>query len=111
MELGTEKIGDITVVKLPTDVLDASNTEEFKTAITPVIEKSKKVLFEMSKVKFIDSSGCGILLYCLRQLNGLDGTLKLYGVQESVRTLFDLVRMHRIIEVFDTKEEAVKSFL
>jgi anti-sigma B factor antagonist len=110
MELGTEKIGDITVVKLPTDVLDASNTEEFKTAITPVLETSKKILFEMSQVKFIDSSGCGILLYCLRLLNSSGATLKLYGVQESVRTLFDLVRMHRIIEVFDTKEEAIKSF-
>lgn len=110
MELGAEKIGDVTVVTLPIDILDASNTEEFKTAIAPVIEKSKKVLFKMNKVKFIDSSGCGVLLYCLRQLNGLGGTLKLYGVQESIRTLFDLVRMHRIIEVFDTKEEAIKSF-
>ncbi|OEU69180.1 MAG: anti-anti-sigma factor [Desulfobacterales bacterium S5133MH16] len=110
MEFATEKIGDITVVNLPTDVLDASNTEEFKTAIAPVIEKNKKILFEMSKVKFIDSSGCGVLLSCLRQLNGLGGTLKLCGVQESIRTLFDLVRMHRIIEVFDTKKEAVKSF-
>ena len=110
MELGTEKIGNITVVKLPTDVLDASNTEEFKTAITPIFEKSKKILLEMGQVEFIDSSGCGVLLYCLRQLNSLGGTLKLYGAQETVRTLFDLVRMHRIIEIFETKEEAIKSF-
>jgi len=110
MELGTENIGDITIVRVLTDVLDASNTEEFKADITPIFEKSKKILLEMGRVKFIDSSGCGVLLYCLRQLNSLGGTLKLYGVQESVRTLFDLVRMHRIIEVFDTKEEAVKSF-
>ena len=110
MELGTEKIGDIIIVKLLTDVLDASNTEEFKAAITPIFEKNKKVLLEMEQVKFIDSSGCGVLLYCLRQLNSLGGTLKLYAVQESVRTLFDLVRMHRIIDVFNTKEEAIKSF-
>ena len=110
MELDTEKIGDITVIKVLTDVLDASNTEEFKTAITPIFEKSKKVLFEMNQVKFIDSSGCGVLLYCLRQLNSSGGTLKLYGLQESVRTLFDLVRMHRIIEVFETREDAIKSF-
>ncbi len=58
MELDTEKIGDITVVKVLTDVLDASNTEEFKTDIAAVFEKSKKVLFEMNQVKFIDSSGC-----------------------------------------------------
>jgi len=110
MELSTEKTGDITVVKLLTDVLDASNTEEFKTAIAPVLETSKKILFEMSHVKFIDSSGCGILLYCLRQLNSFGGTLKLCEAQESVRTLFELVRMHRIIEIFETKEEAIKSF-
>ena len=110
MELSTEKIGDVTVVSVLTEVLDASNTEEFKTGFASILNESNKLIFEMSHVKLIDSSGCGTLLYCQKQLNKLNGALKLCGVQETVRTLFELVRIDRVIDIFDSKEEAVKSF-
>ncbi len=110
MKLSTEKIGDVTVVTVLTEVLDASNTEEFKVAAAPILEGTTKVVFEISQIKFMDSSGCGVLLSHLRQLKSSNGNLKLCRVQEPVRTLFELVRIDRIIEIFDTKEEAVKSF-
>ena len=110
MELSTEKIGDVTVVSVLTEVLDASNTEEFKTGFASILNESNKLVFEMSHVKLIDSSGCGTLLYCQKQLNKLNGALKLCGVQETVRTLFELVRMDRVIDIFDSKEEALKAF-
>ena len=110
MELSTEKIGDVTVVSVLTEVLDASNTEEFKTGFASILNESNKLVFEMSHVKLIDSSGCGTLLYCQKQLNKLNGALKLCGVQEAVRTLFELVRIDRVIDIFDSKEEAVKAF-
>lgn len=110
MELSTEKISDIIVVGVLTEVLDAGNTEEFKTGCASIINESNKIVFEMSRVKFIDSSGCGTLLFCQKQLSKLGGDLKLCGVQESVRSLFELVRMDRILDIFNTKEEAVESF-
>ena len=110
MELSTEKIGDVTVVSVLTEVLDASNTEEFKTGFASILNESNKLIFEMSHVKLIDSSGCGTLLYCQKQLNKLNGALKLCEVQETVRTLFELVRIDRVIDIFDSKEEAVKAF-
>ena len=109
MEFNTEKIGDATVVELKIDVLDANNAKEFREDISPVLEKSRKVAFDMNQVGFLDSSGCGTIL-SLRQLNSAGGDLKMYGLQKPVRTLFELIRMHRIIEIFNTKEEAVKSF-
>lgn len=110
MELSTEKIGDVTVVSVLTEVLDASNTEEFKTGFASILNESNKLVFEMSHVKLIDSSGCGTLLYCQKQLNKLNGALKLCGVQETVRTLFELIRINRVIDIFDSKEEALKAF-
>lgn len=112
MELSTEEIGDITVVAVLTEVLDAGNTDEFKTGFASILNESNKnkMVFEMSNVRFVDSSGCGTLLFCQKQLSKLGGNLKLCGVQESVRSLFELVRMDRVIDIFDSKEEAVKSF-
>ncbi len=110
MKLSTEKIGDVTVVTVLTDVLDASNAEEFKITAAPILEENNKIVFEMSQIKFMDSSGCGTLLSYLRQLKSSNGNLKLCRVQEAVRVLFELVRIDRIIKIFDTKEEAIKSF-
>ncbi len=110
MELSTEKIGEITVVSVLTEVLDASNTEEFKKCFASIAEKNKNILLELSRVNFVDSSGCGSLLSCLRKVKSSGGELKVCGVQEAVRTLFELVRMDRIIDIFDSKQEAVKAF-
>ncbi|MDO9565774.1 MAG: STAS domain-containing protein [Candidatus Desulfaltia sp.] len=110
MELSTEEIGDITVVAVLTEVLDAGNADEFKTGFASILNESNKMVFEMSRVRFVDSSGCGTLLFCQKQLSKLGGNLKLCGVQESVRSLFELVRMDRIIDIFDSKEETIKSF-
>ena len=110
MQFETEKIGDVAVVTVQTDVVDAGNAKEFRSGISPVLEKERNVVFDMRLVNFLDSSGCGTILSCLRQLNNAGGDLKMFGLQNEVRTLFELIRMHRIIEIFNTKEEAVKSF-
>ena len=110
MELHTEKIGDIAIVAVQTDVIDAGNAGAFKDAMSPILDGNKKVVLDMRAVGFLDSSGCGTVLSCLRQLTKAGGDLKMFGVQKPVRTLFELIRMHRIIEIFNSKEEAVKSF-
>ena len=110
MEFGTEKIGDIIIIKLHADVLDSDNAKEFKSGIAPFIEENHQIVFDMEQIKFVDSSGCGAILSCLRKLNSKKGDLKVIGVQKSVRTLFELVRMHRIIDILTTKEEAAASF-
>jgi anti-sigma B factor antagonist len=110
MELSTQKIGEVTVVSLLTEVLDAANADEFKTSFDSIAEESKNIVLELSRVRFIDSSGCGSLLSCLRQAKSLGGNLKICRVQETVGTVFELVRMDRVIDIFESREEAVKAF-
>lgn len=110
MEFAVENIDDIAIVGIGSDVIDAANAKEFREDITPVLEKNKKVIFDMSRVGFLDSSGCGMILSCLRQLSSEGGNLKMFALQKPVLTLFELIRMHRIIEIFNSREEALKSF-
>jgi len=110
MQFETEKIGDVVVVKVQTEVLDAGNAKEFRAGITPILKEDVKIVFDMSPVNFLDSSGCGTILSCLRQLNSAGGDLKMFGLQQSVRTLFELIRLHRIIDIFNTRDEAVSAY-
>ena len=90
--------------------LDASNTKEFKSQVSPLIKAKAKLVFDLTKVKFVDSSGLGALLSCLRRVNAEGGDLKICGVTKQVRLIFELVRLHRIFEMFNTREEAAKVF-
>jgi anti-sigma B factor antagonist len=110
MEMTTEKMGDVTVVVLLGEQLDASNAKEFKRDITPVLEANAKMVFDVSQLRFVDSSGLGAILSCLRQLNAAGGDLKLCGMSKPVRALFELVRMHRIFDIYGTRDEAVRAF-
>ena len=107
MKLNTEYYENVAIITLEPLTI---NVKKFKAAITPVVKKYKNLIFDMSQMKLIDSSGCGALLTCLRKLNSAGGDLRLCGVQTPVLTLFELLRMHRIVEIFNTREEAVRSF-
>ena len=100
----------VKIITVPGEVLDASNVAEFKTAMKEHLAENANVLLDMSEQQFIDSSGCGALLSCLRGLTSVGGSLKLCGVQKSVRVIFELVRMHRIIDIFNTRAEALESY-
>jgi len=110
MKLHSEALGDVMVVRLQGDHLDASTVENFKAAAQPVIEKSMKIVFDMSALAFVDSSGIGAIISCLRKLKARGGDLKLCGLSKPVGALFELVRMHRIFDMFETSDEAVAAF-
>jgi anti-sigma B factor antagonist len=110
MEIAVDKIGDVAVLTLPVEELDASNTGEFKRDIGPLLEANTKVVLDLGKLRFMDSSGLGSFLSCLRKLNAKNGDLKLCAMSQQVRTVIELVRMHRIFDIFSTREEAVRAF-
>ncbi|SRR6266511_265505 len=110
MQAAIEQVGDVAIVVLPGASLDAGNAKEFKQEMTPVLGANAKVVFDLSELQFVDSSGLGALLSCLRQLNAAGGGLKLCGMAKSVRSLFELVRMERIFDIVETKADAISAF-
>jgi len=110
MQLTVETIRNVAVVTLHFDEFDASISDEFKRQMQPILQSNPRVVLDLARVRFVDSSGCGAILSCLKALTGQGGDLKLCGVQPRVRTTFELIRLHRICEIFSTREDAVASF-
>lgn len=109
MQLDIEKIqeGKGVIVIVQSENLDAGNVKAFKDRLLPVLEDHTNVLLDMSKLGFIDSSGLGALLSCLRTMNSKNGQLKLFSMAKPVQALFELVRMHRIFSIYNTRDEAL----
>jgi anti-sigma B factor antagonist len=110
MEISADSIDGVTVAALPVEELDSSNAGDFKRDVGPLLEAHTKLVFDLKRVRFVDSSGLGAFISCLRQLNAKGGDLKLCGMSKQVRAVFELVRMHRIFDICGTREEAVRMF-
>lgn len=110
MELSVKMIGDVAVVGLYVDELDASNTAEFKQQMAPILAEHRKPVLDLAELRFIDSSGLGAMLSCLRQLSEKGGDLELCGLSRSVRAAFELVRLHRVLDIHSTRAQAAGAF-
>ncbi len=104
------EVGDVGIVRVTSEVLDASNVKQFKQEIQPFTARHSKMVLDLSAVTFLDSAGLGALLSCLRQVSSQGGDLKICSATKPVRALLQLVRMHKIVDILNTHEEAVRAF-
>ena len=111
MELITKRVGDILVVGLSEPgALEADNIEPFRESMANLLQDTTRVLLDMCNVTFLDSSGLGALVAIWRRLSSREGEIKLCKIGPSVRTAFEITRMHRVFEIYDTEEEALASY-
>ena len=110
MDLVVRQTGDVAVATVTVEELDAGNVSEFKRDVAPVLEAHAKLVLDLSRLRFVDSSGLGAFISCLRKVNARGGDLKLCGMSKPVRAVFELVRMHRVFDIAPTSDDAVRAF-
>lgn len=110
MQFLEAQVADVTILTPQITWLDASNVPEFKEAILPHLAGRLRLIIDLSSVDFMDSSGLGAMLSVLKKIDRDQGDLKLCCISGKIRALFELVRMHRIFEIYNNRQEALKSF-
>lgn len=111
MNLQIDQKSDITIITVREERLDAHNSNDLKEKIYSIFEGGKKnILVDLREVRFIDSSGLGALVSGFKNAISHQGNLKLSGLQSQVKSMFELTRLHRVFEIFDTTAEALENF-
>ena len=90
--------------------LVAACSEELKQKVLAQMAEKPKVLFDLSKMTHIDSSGLGVLVQLLQKATAAGGAVKLANLQAHPRIVFDITKVYRVFEIFDTFEAALESF-
>lgn len=90
--------------------LDLGTVPLFKQQIAAAIGEAESVVLDLSNVAFVDSSGLGAILSCVRDLTSKGGDLKICSVQQRVMVMFDLVRLPKIIGIHKDLDEAIRAF-
>ena len=110
MNISTAEVKGVMVARVRGRAIDSSNAKDFKSAISPLISPEAKLVFDLAQVDFVDSTGLGALISCLRQAQNSQADIKLCSLSKPVRALFELVRMHKVFNIFNSPEEAVHSY-
>lgn len=89
--------------------INANNAQELKRYIEQLVSLGRRrVLVGVDKVNFVDSTGLGALVACLK-LVGRDGAFVLCGATPPVMSLLKLTQMDRVLRNFATIERALES--
>ncbi|HTO73927.1 MAG TPA: STAS domain-containing protein [Gemmatimonadales bacterium] len=91
--------------------LIVGNRQELKSVIQDAVDKGeRKFLIDFSQTGYIDSSGLGALVSLSKKVREQGGELRLAGLNEDLRSLFELTKLDTLFAIADTPEQALAGF-
>ena len=99
MNLNHEVHGEAIVISVDEPRIDAAVAIQFKDGIREISQDGPaRVILNMSKVEFLDSSGLGALVATMKEL-GAERSLELAELTQPVQKVFHLTRMDSVFTV------------
>jgi anti-sigma B factor antagonist len=100
----------VTVVRVEGQLI-VGNRQELKELIGSALESGdRKFLIDFAGAGYIDSSGLGALVGLSRRVREAGGELRLSGLNEDLRSLFELTKLDTLFAIADTPEQALANF-
>ena len=111
MNVTTEQVGPVSVVRVGETRLMYPILSDFSTAVSALVAGGNRdILIDLTPVTYVDSATIGCLMDLYRQVHGAGGHLKLSGVQKRVETMLTMTGAQNFIEIHADEPSAVKSF-
>ncbi|HTL04415.1 MAG TPA: STAS domain-containing protein [Gemmatimonadales bacterium] len=100
----------IAVVKVEGQLI-VGNRQELKTLVQEGLDHGeRKFLIDCSQTGYIDSSGLGALVSLAKKVRDLGGELRIAGLNDDLRSLFELTKLDTLFHISPTADEALAGF-
>ncbi len=107
MTFSIERLGDTTVVDVD-GALTVINRGEFKECVLARLgEGDTDFIIDFAKSGYIDSAGLGVLVSLSKRIREENGRLKLAGLNQDLRTLFELTKLDTLFQIADSRASAL----
>ena len=110
MQITEKKNNDILVFSVDGDIDINSSPEIRQIFDKPTSEKVMKIIVNLSNVSYVDSSGLATLVEMLKKTKNYGGKLRLSNLAAKVKSLFEITKLEKIFEIYETEEEASTNF-
>ena len=111
MEILEKKHGAVTVLK-PQGALIRSDADQLRVCLDDARARSLgRIVIDASKVPYVDSAGLEMLVDASEALADSGHTLKLCGLNETIREVLDLTELSMLFDHYEDLNDAVRSYL
>jgi anti-sigma B factor antagonist len=91
--------------------LIVGNRHELKDLVQAALERGdRRLLIDFSRTGYIDSSGLGALVSISKRIRETGGELRLSGLNDDLRSLFELTKLDTLFAITETPEQALTNF-
>lgn len=109
MDLKTETQEDLLIVRAMEDRIDAVGAIEFKEQMRAICQNTQpRVMLDLSRVGFLDSSGLGAVVAVMKLL-APTRRLELAALTPNVAKVFRLTRMDTVFTIHDSVPDGLPS--
>jgi len=110
MEVSTRTQGDVTIVGLHGS-LDSVTSPQAQQALDAAVAGGvRKLAIDFTKLDYVSSAGLRVMLGTAKQLNAKGGALRTFGLNQTVKEVFDISGFSKILAVFPSEAEALAGF-
>jgi anti-sigma B factor antagonist len=111
VKISERQAGDVTVLDLGGRITIGEGSVALRGAIKRLIEEGKKkILLNLGKVSYVDSSGIGELVSSFTTINREGGQLKLLNLSQKIQDLMTITKLHTVFDVYEEETGALNSF-
>ncbi|MBA3659054.1 MAG: STAS domain-containing protein [Gemmatimonadales bacterium] len=106
----TKDPSGVAVVRVDGQLI-VGNRQELKDLAQQMVDRGeRKILIDFARTGYIDSSGLGALVSISKKIREVGGELRLSGLNEDLRSLFELTKLDTLFEIAETPAQALASF-
>ncbi len=99
------------VIKLKGSIMGGPDGAKLHETLHELKEKNmKNVVVDLSKVKFMNSSGLGMLIGGMTTMRNAGGDLRLANAADRIQSLLIITKLITVFKHYDTVEKAVSSY-
>ena len=111
MNIKEKMHGDVAVVALRGNLMGEPDTTEVREKIYSLLQDDvKKIVLDLGKVKWINSSGLGSLIAAMTSVKNKGGEMRLANITEKVESVFMITKLIKVFKTYETVDRAVGSF-
>jgi anti-sigma B factor antagonist len=107
LEFGIDELDGFPVILLEGSLLERHEADDLLEEVKELIEEgSTRIILELSKLNYLNSSGLNVLLNILTKVRNANGEAVICGVNERLRTLLVITKLDAVFQIAKTCEEA-----
>ena len=111
MSLDVRTSGDVTIITPKGMLLGGKETDELQNKIKELVEAgNKKLLINLGQTTFLNSVSLGVLIGAHSSYAKRGAEMKLCAVDKKIQNIFVVTKLSLVFDVFESCEEATKSF-